>query len=48
MIVEGAFVEKALSELIGVLTTQNPYGDGGASERIVKTLEEQSLDNLLK
>lgn len=28
--------------------TKNPYGDGGASEVIVKTLEEQPLDNLLK
>ena len=28
--------------------TKNPYGDGGASEAIVKTLEEQPLDNLLK
>ena len=28
--------------------SNNPYGDGGASEAIVKTLEEQPLDNLLK
>lgn len=28
--------------------TKNPYGDGGASEAIVKTLEEQPMDNLLK
>lgn len=31
-----------------LLVTKNPYGDGGASEAIVKTLEEQPLDNLLK
>jgi GDP/UDP-N,N'-diacetylbacillosamine 2-epimerase (hydrolysing) len=28
--------------------SKNPYGDGGASERIVKILEEQPMDNLLK
>lgn len=27
---------------------QNPYGNGGASDLIVQTLENQSLDNLLK
>jgi GDP/UDP-N,N'-diacetylbacillosamine 2-epimerase (hydrolysing) len=27
---------------------ENPYGDGGASEAIVRLLEEQQLDNLLK
>ena len=29
-------------------TTQNPYGEGGASRAIVKILESQSFDNLLK
>jgi GDP/UDP-N,N'-diacetylbacillosamine 2-epimerase (hydrolysing) len=28
--------------------TKNPYGDGGSSQSIVKTLEEHPLDNLLK
>lgn len=28
--------------------SSNPYGHGGASQSIVKTLEEQPLDNLLK
>jgi GDP/UDP-N,N'-diacetylbacillosamine 2-epimerase (hydrolysing) len=28
--------------------TKNPYGNGGASEAIIKTLEEQPLNNLLK
>ena len=28
--------------------TKNPYGDGGASQAIVKILEAQPLDNLLK
>ena len=27
---------------------KNPYGDGGASEAIVRTLEHRSFDNLLK
>jgi len=31
-----------------LLATKNPYGDGGASQSIVKTLEEHPLDNLLK
>ena len=29
-------------------TVQNPYGSGGASEAIVKTLEKVSLENILK
>lgn len=28
--------------------TRNPYGDGGASDRIVRVLAEQPLDNILK
>jgi GDP/UDP-N,N'-diacetylbacillosamine 2-epimerase (hydrolysing) len=28
--------------------TKNPYGDGGASGAIVRILEHQPLDNLLK
>jgi len=28
--------------------TKNPYGDGGASEAVVRILEHQPLDNLLK
>lgn len=31
-----------------VSKVQNPYGDGGASERVVKTLAKVSLDNILK
>jgi len=27
---------------------ENPYGNGGASEAVVRRLESQSLDNLLK
>jgi GDP/UDP-N,N'-diacetylbacillosamine 2-epimerase (hydrolysing) len=29
-------------------TVRNPYGDGGASERIVQTLRDVSLDDILK
>jgi GDP/UDP-N,N'-diacetylbacillosamine 2-epimerase (hydrolysing) len=29
-------------------TVVNPYGDGGASEKIVRTLKEHDLDNILK
>jgi len=29
-------------------TVENPYGNGGASQAIVRILESQSLDNLLK
>lgn len=29
-------------------STENPYGNGGASEAIVKVLEQRSLDDLLK
>jgi GDP/UDP-N,N'-diacetylbacillosamine 2-epimerase (hydrolysing) len=39
------FSDKFQSQL---RATKNPYGDGGASGAIVKTLEEQPLDNLLK
>jgi len=31
-----------------LLEVENPYGNGGASEAIVRRLESQSLDNLLK
>ena len=36
------------SFLASLPSVQNPYGNGGASEKIVKTLEEYPLDNLLK
>ena len=33
---------------IKLLAVENPYGNGGASDAIVRRLESQSLDNLLK
>lgn len=36
------------SFLASLSSTKNPYGSGGASEFIVKTLEKTSFDNLLK
>lgn len=36
------------SFLSSLPSTKNPYGDGGASTAIVKTLEKASFDNLLK
>jgi GDP/UDP-N,N'-diacetylbacillosamine 2-epimerase (hydrolysing) len=29
-------------------SVQNPYGEGGASEKIVRVLEEMGLDAILK
>jgi GDP/UDP-N,N'-diacetylbacillosamine 2-epimerase (hydrolysing) len=47
-------ITEALSHLFSVEfqgqlpDTKNPYGDGGASEAVVRMLEQQTLDNLLK
>lgn len=39
------YSEKFQSALVNI---SNPYGDGGASEKIVKIINEQSLDSILK
>ncbi|MAS82493.1 MAG: UDP-N-acetylglucosamine 2-epimerase (hydrolyzing) [Legionellales bacterium] len=39
------YSEKFQSVLVNIT---NPYGDGGASEKIVKIISEQSLDSILK
>jgi GDP/UDP-N,N'-diacetylbacillosamine 2-epimerase (hydrolysing) len=42
---ERLYTKKFEAQLSNV---ENPYGDGGASEAIVKVLEQRSLDDLLK
>ena len=49
-----ASISKAIKHLLSprfqatLLSVDNPYGNGGASAAIVKILEKQSFDNLLK
>jgi GDP/UDP-N,N'-diacetylbacillosamine 2-epimerase (hydrolysing) len=51
---EKKFINKAINKLYSaefqekLITTVNPYGNGGASELIVKTLEDISFDGILK
>ena len=47
-------ITKALQKLyshefqVSLENTVNPYGEGGASEKIVSTVKSVALDNLLK
>jgi len=51
---EEKFINEAFNKLYSdefqnkLITTVNPYGNGGASELIVKTLEDISFDGILK